>query len=193
MREKILKVASDEINKKGTSFRMDDLAHELNISKRTLYEHFSSKREIVEVIIAEKIDDVYEQHQVLLADSSLSVEEKLARYFTIRSRIHPLLQEYTLSEFLRKMPDLMENVKNSCQKDWDLLLQFMEKAKGEGHIKNYDMNVVNDMLKGTMMELFNQKKELFEKDNERLHSVMKAAVDIIWNGIGIDGGRTIHE
>lgn len=191
MRERILKAASEEIKNKGTAFRMDDLAHELNISKRTLYEHFSSKREIVEVIINAKIEDTYEQHRQLLEDPDLSAEEKLAKYFLIRSRIYPLLTEYTLNEFFYKMPDLIDYVRESCQKDWDLLQTFMEEAKQDGFIKEYDTKILLTMLQGTLLELFSKKEDF--KEYGTFNDVMKIVVDVLLNGIKKDGGRTIHE
>ena len=43
MKQRILDAAVAEIELHGSSFRMDDLAKRLNISKRTLYENFHSK------------------------------------------------------------------------------------------------------------------------------------------------------
>ncbi len=48
IRAKILAEALREINRHGSNFHMDDLARNLRISKRTLYENFSSKQEIIE-------------------------------------------------------------------------------------------------------------------------------------------------
>ena len=48
IREKIIKEALREINCRGSDFHMDDLARNLRISKRTLYEHFASKQAIIE-------------------------------------------------------------------------------------------------------------------------------------------------
>lgn len=46
MKDSILAAATEEIRLHGSSFRMEDLARRLNISKRTLYENFRSKNEI---------------------------------------------------------------------------------------------------------------------------------------------------
>ena len=47
IRAHVLRVALEELNQCGPAFHMDDLARRLHISKRTLYENFSSKQEIV--------------------------------------------------------------------------------------------------------------------------------------------------
>jgi len=43
IRTHVLRVALEELNQRGPAFHMDDLARRLHISKRTLYENFSSK------------------------------------------------------------------------------------------------------------------------------------------------------
>lgn len=51
----------------GTQFTMDTLAARLNISKRTLYEHFSSKEELVEDLLLAKARDWSDLHRAVLA------------------------------------------------------------------------------------------------------------------------------
>lgn len=63
IRAKILAEALREINRHGSDFHMDDLARNLRISKRTLYENFSSKQEIIEQAIADFTDKIYAYHQ----------------------------------------------------------------------------------------------------------------------------------
>lgn len=76
IREKIIAEALHEINRRGADFHMDDLARNLRISKRTLYEHFSSKQEIIEKSMLSLIDDIHEQHVALLANTEMTTEEK---------------------------------------------------------------------------------------------------------------------
>lgn len=63
IRAKILAEALREINRHGSNFHMDDLARNLRISKRTLYENFSSKQEIIEQAIADFTDKIYAYRQ----------------------------------------------------------------------------------------------------------------------------------
>lgn len=77
MKQRILDAAVAEIELHGSSFRMDDLAKRLNISKRTLYENFHSKNEIIERILFDKSQDFYNLHKQILEDDSLDVVTKL--------------------------------------------------------------------------------------------------------------------
>ena len=66
IRAKILAEALREINRHGSDFHMDDLARNLRISKRTLYENFSSKQEIIEQAITDFTDKIYAYHQRII-------------------------------------------------------------------------------------------------------------------------------
>lgn len=70
IRAKILAEALREINRHGSDFHMDDLARNLRISKRTLYENFSSKQEIIEQAITDFTDKIYAYHQRIVSVSS---------------------------------------------------------------------------------------------------------------------------
>ena len=88
VKEKILTAAAIMIEEQGISFRMDDLAKALTISKRTLYEQFRSKHEIVETILVHGAEDFYRQHENIVNNKSLTVEEVLDRYFKVRSNLY---------------------------------------------------------------------------------------------------------
>ena len=88
VKEKILAAAAIMIEEQGISFRMDDLAKALTISKRTLYEQFRSKHEIVETILVHGAEDFYRQHENIVNNKSLTVEEVLNRYFRVRSNLY---------------------------------------------------------------------------------------------------------
>ena len=51
MKTRIINAFIEETRNNGIKFTMDDLAKRLGISKRTLYEHFSSKVDILDSII----------------------------------------------------------------------------------------------------------------------------------------------
>ena len=52
LKEQILEEAMRQFNRDGFDFKMDDLAKELHISKKTIYKHFKNKEDIFHVFIA---------------------------------------------------------------------------------------------------------------------------------------------
>lgn len=52
LREKIIDSAREQIFKNGLKgFTMDDICHDLVMSKKTLYKHFSSKKELISSVV----------------------------------------------------------------------------------------------------------------------------------------------
>ncbi len=146
IREKIITEALREINCRGADFHMDDLARNLRISKRTLYEHFSSKQEIIETSMLTVLDDIYEQHTALIADTSLTAEEKLISFFKVRLRSVDVLSVRKTDELLSKMPEVCETLNRQQRKDWDLLRNILLQARKDDEFQDFDVNLVFHML-----------------------------------------------
>lgn len=138
IRAKILAEALCEINRHGANFHMDDLARNLRISKRTLYEHFSSKQEIVEQVIIDFTDKIYAHHQRIVGDSTMSCEAKLMAYFDVPDENWQVLSVRKVSELLAKMPDVWERLQSRYEKDWQLLEQLLDEAQQTGEFKPFD-------------------------------------------------------
>ena len=57
MKEEIVKRALNDFMQYGfKTFTMDDLASKMGISKKTLYEHFPSKNDLVEAVLDYALD-----------------------------------------------------------------------------------------------------------------------------------------
>lgn len=112
IRAKILAEALREIDRHGSDFHMDDLARKLRISKRTLYEYFSSKQEIVEEAISSFLERVYQYHRELVDDDSLTCEEKLIAYFDVPDENWQVLSVRKVSDLLVKMPDVYDRLQS---------------------------------------------------------------------------------
>ena len=143
IREKIIAEALHEINRRGADFHMDDLARNLRISKRTLYEHFSSKQEIIEKSMLSLIDDIHEQHVALLANTEMTTEEKIINFFNVNISV---LSVRKTDEILRKMPEVCAALEERRRMDWALLSQLFEQAQQEDSFKEVDKFLLIHML-----------------------------------------------
>lgn len=138
IRAKILAEALCEINRHGADFHMDDLARNLRISKRTLYEHFSSKQEIIEQAISDFTNKIYTYHRRIVSDSTMTCEAKLIAYFDVPSDNWQVLSVRKASELLTKMPDVWNRLQSRYEKDWRLLEQLLDEAQETGEFKPFD-------------------------------------------------------
>lgn len=104
MKDKILKTAEKVITRRGTKFTMDELAAALNMSKRTLYEQFASKEELIETIFLVRMDRWEEYHHKLMEDAEIPVERFLHDYFIPSSKDYLIVTSELLGLLLRHYP-----------------------------------------------------------------------------------------
>lgn len=134
VKEKILAAAAIMIEEQGISFRMDDLAKALTINKRTLYEQFRSKHEIVETILVHGAEDFYKQHENIIKNKSLSLEEVLYRYFRVRSNLYEAFNGESFKDIFLAIPQLQQTMNTLFKKDWDLLKDYLVHQQEQGII-----------------------------------------------------------
>lgn len=186
VKEKILATAAIMIEEKGISFRMDDLAKALTISKRTLYEQFRSKHEIVETILVHGEEEFYRQHENIVKNKSLTVEEVLDRYFKVRSNMYAAFNGESFIEIFLAIPQLQETLKTLFKKDWDLLKHYLIDQQEQGTIAQHvDIDIIIMMLQGAVRNI------VFESSShhEDVYKYMPKIISVILQGI-INKGET---
>ena len=186
VKEKILAAAAIMIEEKGISFRMDDLAKALTISKRTLYEQFRSKHEIVETILVHGAEEIYRQHENIVKNKSLNVEEVLDRYFKVRSNMYAAFNGESFIEIFLAIPQLQETLKTLFKKDWDLLKHYLIDQQEQGTIaQDVDIDIIIMMLQGAVRNI------VFESSShyEDVYKYMPKIISVILQGI-INKGET---
>ncbi|WP_301859508.1 TetR/AcrR family transcriptional regulator [uncultured Megasphaera sp.] len=191
IREQIIGEAMQQINDHGTEFHMDDLAKNLRISKRTLYEHFSSKQEIIEETLRSLMDDVYQQHQQLIADPTLTTEEKIIRFGRVRTRNITVLSVRKVNEVFHKVPGLCQKLEELHDKDFSLLSQLLDTAMEEEDFKPFDKFLILHMLRSAADDIV----EYFD-DVERDYSFseyMEKCIRVILYGIKKDRGQSTND
>ena len=186
VKEKILAAAAIMIEERGISFRMDDLAKSLTISKRTLYEQFRSKHEIVETILVHGVEEFYRQHENIVKNKSLTVEEVLDRYFKVRSNMYAAFNGESFIEIFLAIPQLQETLKTLFKKDWDLLKHYLIDQQEQGTIAQHvDIDIIIMMLQGAVRNI------VFESSShhEDVYKYMPKIISVILQGI-INKGET---
>lgn len=153
IRDRILAATLAEINLHGVDFHMDNLAKRLRISKRTLYEHFSSKQEIIEETMLSFAGKVYTYHCQVANDSTLSTEEKLKAYFAISNDNLDMLSVRKVNELIRKMPAICQRIREKTDEDWKILEQLLEEAQQSKEFKPFDTLLVLHVLRSAANDI----------------------------------------
>ena len=184
VKEKILAAAAIMIEERGISFRMDDLAKSLTISKRTLYEQFHSKHEIVETILVHGAEEFYRQHENIVKNKSLTLEEVLDQYFKVRSNLYAAFNGESFIEIFLAIPQLQETLKTLFKKDWDLLKDYLVRQQEQGYIAQYvDIDIIIMMLQGAVRRIVLESSS----HHDDLYTYMPKVISVILQGITSKG------
>ena len=126
IKERILETAQELFFKYGIrSISMDDIAKELSISKKTIYQYYKDKDEVVHMLMQKKMEvDQKRFHDV--AKASANVIEEM---FNIMEQMRKVIGQMNPSAFY----DLQKYHSNS----WKLLKEFRE---------NHIVTMVEEML-----------------------------------------------
>lgn len=111
------------------NLKVDEIAEKAGVSKRTLYRYFASKKELVTVIISEKHDFIQKKISEILVEDGNAVD-KYDRLLTFVTR-EISSEKFKLFEYLKKYPDLYEDIQIKQQK----LMQNLEKIIEKGIAK----------------------------------------------------------
>ncbi|RWR13509.1 TetR/AcrR family transcriptional regulator [Siminovitchia fortis] len=141
MKDRIMQAFVDEVKDKGIKFTMDDLAGRLGISKRTLYEHFSSKVEILDAIIDLTITEFDEKTEAIIQDSSLTLLEKIKEAIMVVPKYDEFYDLQILEQMKRYYPKQWEKMNNSLY-EWEALKKLLEQGIEEGLIKDQNVELL---------------------------------------------------
>ena len=81
MEEKIFYKVTELFSEKGPRFTIEELARALGTSKRTIYERFKDKEELLEKTIDFFFKDIIEEGEEILNDKTLSKDERIIKSF----------------------------------------------------------------------------------------------------------------
>ncbi|GAA4449545.1 TetR/AcrR family transcriptional regulator [Nibrella saemangeumensis] len=132
MKEKILTEAEGLFWKYGVkSITMDDIARQLGISKKTIYQHFEDKEDIVFQVVKDKLDRDEEEFQCQFRGAGNPVEEIL--------RVSELLRQHAVTV----NPSMVLDVQRHYPKAWAVFLK---------HKEQYILTSIQDNLRRGVQE-----------------------------------------
>ena len=141
MKEEIVKRALNDFMQYGfKTFTMDDLASKMGISKKTLYEHFPSKNDLVEAVLDYALDmscknvDAFVQGDGSVIENVYRNQKKVKEIFNINSD-RPICE---LQKYYSKTYERMEI--DFAKSDARFIDKLLEKGWQEGLFRK-DINV----------------------------------------------------
>ena len=145
MQTRIMQAFIDEVKDNGIKFTMDDLSERLGISKRTIYEQFSSKIEILDAIIELTIDEFDQRTESIVQDESLTLLEKIKAAIIVVPKYDEFYDLKILEQMKKYYPAQWEKMNNSLYA-WEPLKNLLEKGIEEGLIKNQNIELIMRLI-----------------------------------------------
>lgn len=182
MRHLILKAAVEEMNAHGVKFTMSDLARRLAVSKRTLYEYFASKKELIGAITDEILTRLRQERMEILNNERLTFYEKLSLYHVIRPNPLGFIDEHRLIDEVRRyFPEEWNKFQQFQEMDWQAFEALLRQGIAEGYLRPVNLAVVQKMIAGAVNEMLTIK--FFVENNLTLNEAMTNLMDIIVHGL----------
>lgn len=151
LRKRILDVAAQEFRTKGIkSVKMDDIANLLSISKRTLYEIYDNKEQLLMESIREEFQDFDRSMQEVCDNPDLNVIDVVIEFYKLKIRSMSMVVP-TYYYDLQKYPDILDWLNSQRSQRQSESTKFYEQGISEGLFRsdvNYDL--ISDVSNGVM-------------------------------------------
>jgi AcrR family transcriptional regulator len=138
--DRILKESIEKFTEIGyTALNLDDLCRDLGISKKTLYDHYPSKKELFQKCAKHVFDEMRSESQAVLEKMVENDEfhffEHLKNMFAVINKHHKKLK-----------PKFVEDMKKYAHSIWDCTTEF-EDQRRQYFDKIWDLGIKEGMIK----------------------------------------------
>lgn len=155
IRAQVINAAAVSFMQKGIrNVRMDDIASALSISKRTLYELFSDKEELLIEVVKIHRDEVRAYMNKVASEAENVLQVILGFYeLTVEDFQHT---NRCFFEDIKKYPKVLKFLDDSRTESIDSAMKFYQKGVEQGIFRN-DVNyrIVQEMINGQMDAMMN--------------------------------------
>lgn len=192
--DRIVRAARAQLFAHGySSWTMDDLAAELGMSKKTLYQHFPGKEELVRAALEQFIGEVRTEADIILSDRTLSFAEKL-RGFTggMHQRLSQLTQ-HILRDLQRTAPSLHEYIYEMRRKNVPYIFgRLLEQGQLSGKVRpDLDAPFAAEFLLHAMQGIMSPAS--LEHLHLAPHQAFEKAMSLYFGGLLTPAGRKDYE
>ncbi|CVK19424.1 TetR/AcrR family transcriptional regulator [Sporomusa sphaeroides] len=180
MRNRIIMATVEEINLRGFKFTMSDLTKRLSISKSSLYEHFSSKDELIATIVAIVLNDFRKQEEKIYT-SHLPITEKLKAALTITPETFEPFHNRVYDDLRLTYPNEWKKVTLFRQERMDRLANLLSENMKAGTIRHVHLGVLQQMIISTINDLISYR--FLADHNMTYPDAVTAMLDVMIHGI----------
>lgn len=181
LRARIIMAAAEEINFRGFKFTMSDLTKRLSISKSSLYEYFSSKHELITIIIDKAQEDIQAQDDKIYSNSELSIIEKFQALVIVTPKLFGPISDQIYYDLRNNYPDEWHKVIAFRQERMDRLITMIVQGMEASILRPINYKVLRQLIIGAMNDLFDY--QFLAENNMTYHDAIDALSNLIVYGM----------
>lgn len=183
IKEQIINTTIELFNKKGYKFRLDDIAEELYISKKTIYTHFTDKETLFFEVIRYCGSEAEVMQRKILDNKKESHAEKVRQLLMVWPEYYRRLDQHKLIAFKNENPKIAKRLKEYYDGEWDLVEHTLNEAMLRGEVIHVPAHLLRTMLEASLEKSITE--ALQSGDETKNENVRKDVVRILMNGIEI--------
>lgn len=180
-RMRILQAARDLFNTRGyRSVTIQDLAEKLGMSKKTIYQSFSSKEEIATAVVEETMEAVRKVLHISKlpqSDPLFVIKEILIHVKDESMRFGPLF----LMDIEKFLPDLANRFNQYRVEKNQYIEQLLKSAQDIGLVRDIPIKLATEVLKMCLKALVNS--QLLSQNGFSIENKIDLFLDIFCRGI----------
>lgn len=182
MRNRIIMATAEEINLRGFKFTMSDLTKRLSISKSSLYEHFSSKDELIDTILDIVLND-FEMQEEKIYHSDLPIFEKLQAALTITPKTFEPFHKSVYDDLRQNYGEKWKKVIKFRERRMERLTDLVKQGMENGIIRHVNPGVLQQIIESATDDFISYR--FLAKNNITYTDAVADMLDILINGLKI--------
>lgn len=181
--EQIINTTIDLFNEKGYRFRLDDIAEQLFISKKTIYTQFQDKETLFMEVIRYCGREAAITQRKILANNKESYTEKVRQLLAVWPEQYRRLNQRKMIGLRVQNPKIAEKVKEYYDEEWALIEGALKEAVLHGEIIHVSGHLLRTMLEATLERSVTE--AALKNQDSVDENIRKDVVRILMNGIEI--------
>ncbi len=147
--KEIIASATKQFYKIGLKFTMQDVAADLHIAKKTIYQFYASKEDLLIGMLDFGFGAIQEQKRQILAEK-IPYKEKVRKVMIAIPDQYAVLDFRKLSDLKEKYPKAYKVLRKHLENDWDPIIDLLEQGKKEGRVQDISIPVLKIMVTATL-------------------------------------------
>ena len=150
IRYRIIQAIKEEININGNNFTLDMVAKRAGVSKKTIYNNFRDKEEVVLCTAKEIFEVISERRSKIINDTDMDIIEKIKKLFVLIPTEFSELDIIKYKEVCEKYPEGIQYVNDRIEYEWNYIEKCIDLAMKQGRIMRRNIAAIKSIWLGAI-------------------------------------------